>query len=189
MLLAFGGNATAQDNPDFFEKKIRPLLVKHCLACHGSKKQESGLRLDTRKSAIIGGEVYGPAFSEKSPSDSKLLAVIRHEDDITMPPNKKLSASDIALFEQWLQEGAIWPDPVEQASGPSIAERWKTHWAASPPNKPRVPATSQKEEIHNPIDAFVMARLEAAGLTPSEPASPLAIIKRTYYTLIGLPRP
>ncbi len=187
VLLAFGGNATAQDDPDFFEKKIRPLLVKHCLACHGSKKQESGLRLDTRKSAIKGGEVYGPAFSEKSPSDSKLLAVIRHEDDITMPPNKKLSASDIALFEQWLQQGAIWPDPIEQASGPSIAERWKTHWAASPPNKPRVPAISQNEEIHNPIDAFVMARLEAAGLTSSEPASPLAIIKRTYYTLIGLP--
>lgn len=186
-LLASARPAQAQDNSDFFEKQIRPLLVKHCVACHGPKKQESGLRLDTRKSAIQGGEIYGPAFSEKSPSESKLLKVIRHEDDIAMPPKKKLSPSEIALFGQWLQTGASWPDLIEHAEGPSISEQWDSHWAVSPPKSTKVPAISDSEEIYSPVDAFVIARLNAAGLTPSESASPLAIIKRTYYTLIGLP--
>ncbi|MEY4198990.1 MAG: hypothetical protein RLZZ265_730, partial [Verrucomicrobiota bacterium] len=157
---------------DFFERRIRPVLVQQCYECHsaGSKSLKGGLHVDTRESLRRGGNSGEPAVVPGEPDRSRLLAAIRHlSADLQMPPKKKLSAQQIADFEQWIRAGA--PDPREGKPATAGNQRSaKPHWAFVPPKDQPLPKVKDKAWPQSPIDHFILAKLEASGLKPSPPA-------------------
>ncbi len=193
---AFALRAAAADSAaghDFFENKIRPLLIEHCLKCHdgGSPdKPKGGLALDTRAGWEKGGE-HGSAIIPGQPDKSLLIRALRYTDkDLQMPPKgKQLSASQVALFEEWVRMGA--PDPrTGKPAGPPLSNPTvvKNHWAFQPVKEPSVPQIrNPKSEIRNPIDAFILAKLAPKGWTLSPPADPRTLIRRLTFDLHGLP--
>jgi hypothetical protein len=186
-MLATGSPVTAQgpSNLEFFEKQVRPLLVNSCGECHGNKKQESGLRLDSREAIVKGGD-RGAAIVPGKPGKSLMIEAVRRSGDLEMPPNEKLSANQIAILEHWVEIDAPWP----ANDGPSVdkrAESQRDHWAFQPVRKPAVPGVKDTAWTKNPIDAFVLARLEAQKLKPSPRADRRALIRRVSYDLTGLP--
>src|SRR4051794_37027434 len=141
-----------------FERHVRPLLAEHCLGCHGPKKQKGGLRLDSRAAMLAGGD-SGPAVK---PGDDKslLLQAVRHAGDLKMPEGKKLSDMAVAALAAWVKAGAPWPD---ERAAPG-ADDWKKHWAFRPVRRPPVPDVKGPDLARNPIDRFLLARLQAKGL-------------------------
>jgi hypothetical protein len=185
---------TAQQPVDeaFFEAKVRPLLVQHCQSCHGKDKHKGELRLDTRAGFDTGGET-GPTVVPGDPGKSLLVQAVRYEDDLKMPPKGKLPAADIAVLTEWVKGGAPWPaDKAPAAGGPKdtfdIAARAKAHWSFQPVKRPVVPETrNPKSEIRNPIDAFLLAKLQEKGLTFAPPADKRTLVRRLTFDLTGLP--
>jgi hypothetical protein len=179
---------------EFFEKKIRPLLIEHCLKCHSSstgEKLKGGLALDTRDGVLKGGD-NGPALVPGQPDRSLLIKAVRYADEnLQMPPkNKKLAAAQIADLEEWIRLGA--PDPrtgAKAVSGPALSDPAKVrdHWAFKPVKKPAVPTVKNTARVWTPVDAFVLAKLEAQGLTPSPIADRATWLRRVTYDLTGLP--
>src|SRR5262245_4145455 len=151
---------------DFFEKKIRPVLVEHCYACHSqeAKKVRAELLLDTRDGLLKGGE-SGPAVVPGNPGKSLLLQALRQTDDLRMPPNKKLPDAVIADFAKWIEMGA--PDP-RRPSGTLkprrtaflITDEDRNHWAFRPVADPALPALKNADWARNGIDHFILAKLE-----------------------------
>ncbi len=182
-------NAFSTEAAEYFEKHIRPLLVEHCQQCHGSKKQEAGLRLDSRTSIMAGGE-NGPVVVPGKPEMSRLVRAIGYQDEaLQMPPDGKLSGEAIARLTQWIKSGAPWPtDPSSQPEHANrSADAWKEHWAFQRVREPALPAVKDSDWVRSPIDQFVLARLEAAGLAPSPPANRRTLIRRLYIDLTGVP--
>jgi len=188
-----GDSLRAADEPtaeglEFFEKKIRPLLVKNCYTCHGPEKQKGGLRLDSRAGWIYGGD-SGPAIVPGKPEESLLIEAV-HYAGFEMPPTGKLPAEQIAAFEQWVKLGA--PDPRLDHSA-DVAQtltdpNWgRQHWAYQPPSKPAAPQVLQADWPRGEIDRFILAGLEAQGLPPAQDASRETLVRRLYFDLIGLP--
>lgn len=178
---------------DFFENKIRPLLIEHCLKCHdgaATDKPKGGLALDTRAGWEKGGE-GGPAIIPGQPDKSLLIRSIRYTDkELQMPPKgKQLTPSQIALFEEWVRMGA--PDPrTGKPSGPPLSDPnvVKNHWAFQPVKEPKVPQVQgSKFKVQSPIDAFVADRLAPKNWTLSPPADKRTLIRRAYFDLHGLP--
>jgi hypothetical protein len=174
----------------FFETRIRPLLVDNCLKCHSDKKQRGGLRLDSRAAVLAGGD-RGAAIVPGKPEESLLLRAVRHEDELKMPPMKKLSREQIADLADWIRRGAPWPGPAA-APTPSkrafqITEQDRAHWAFQPVQRPALPTVKDRKRVNNPIDAFILAKLEAKGLVPNPPATKRELIRRVYYDVTGLP--
>ena len=178
---------------EFFEQKIRPILADNCYQCHGqvSTKVKGGLYLTSRDGLLQGG-TDGPVIVPGDPDRSLLIKAVRYGDEkLRMPPkNKKLSPEKIADLEAWVRMGA--PDPrVGSAAAPtggaSIAEQAKTHWAFQPVREPASPAVRNAAWVRNPVDQFILARLEAAGLAPSPRADARTLIRRAYFDLTGLP--
>jgi hypothetical protein len=172
----------------FFEQKIRPVLVKYCYSCHSAeaKKVKGGLLLDTRLGLLKGGE-SGPTVVPGKPTDSLLLKALRH-DEVAMPPNEKLADAVIADFEQWIKIGA--PDPRE--GGATVAkpltvdiEKGRKFWAFQPLKPTAPPADSTWSR--NDIDRFLFAQLQAAKVRPASDADPLTLIRRASIALTGLP--
>src|SRR4051794_17593374 len=161
-----------------FEARIRPVLADQCFKCHGPEKQKAGLRLDSR-SAMLGGGDSGPAIVPGQPEESLLVEALRYEvDGLQMPPSKKLPDEQVETFSRWVQMGAPWPGG-EMAEAPSatrnpgysITDKDRSHWAFRPVTRPEVPTVRDREWGANPIDRFVLAKLEAKGLKPNPPAS------------------
>lgn len=186
ILLPLLSIAAAQDSAvDHFERRVRPILNEHCIRCHGPKKQEGGLRLDSRAGALKGSDLTGAVVDPASPLESTLLKAVRHEDGLTMPPDRRLSDRQIRDITQWLKAGAPWPDSkVDEQVAPS--ELWKRHWAAQPIQPVEVPHNVIRGSTH-PIDSFVQRRLTASGLQLSPRASARDLIRRAQYVLTGLP--
>jgi len=187
LLLGFQGGLAGQSPTDAeaFEKEVRPLLIGRCGKCHGAEKAKAGLRLDSRQALMEGGDT-GPALAPGRPGESLLIAAVRHAGDLKMPPDRKLNDEQIAALERWVGAGAPWP----AAPGPapdSRAEAWRRHWAFRPIGDPAPPAVRDGGWCRNPIDAFVLAGLEAAGLPPSPRAGRRTLIRRATYDLTGLP--
>ncbi len=185
--------APSADNIRFFESKIRPLLAQSCFKCHGEEKQEENLRLDSRASALAGGD-RGPAIVPGNPDESLLIKAVKHLDDLAMPPKevKQLSREQIADLVLWIKSGAAWPDNGNQSiptrrPGLKITDKDRAHWSFQPIKRPPVPAVKNSAWIANPIDAFVLAKLEAKGLAPNPPAEKRELVRRLYYDLTGLP--
>ncbi len=174
----------------FFESRIRPLLADNCFQCHADKKQRGGLRLDSRAALMAGGD-RGAAVVPGKPEESLLLKAVRHEDELKMPPKKKLTKEQIADLMRWVRLGAPWPGPAA-APPPAkrafqISERDRGHWAFQPVKRPPIPTVKNRPWARNPIDAFILSRLESKGFSPNPAATKRELIRRVYYDLTGLP--
>jgi mono/diheme cytochrome c family protein len=183
------GTTKADEKGDFFETKIRPILAKHCLECHANEGPEADLRLTSRGNLLKPAESGEPALNPEKPAESRLLAAIRYDGDTQMPPAGKLSDQEIADLENWILDGAVWPNsgtPI-RASGLAISESDRKHWAFRPVAAPPIPSVTKADWVHNPIDAFVLAKLEAAGLAPNPPADRRSLFRRLCYDVTGLP--
>ena len=170
---------------DFFESRVRPVLVEHCLKCHGDKKQEMGLRLDSG-TALARGSEAGPVIVPGDPSGSVMIEAIRHEGTTKMPPDGKLSPQAIADIETWVKQGAKWPETEAVASSAPSAGP-SAHWAFQPIVEPPLPAVDDAAWCEAPIDRFIQSRLEAAKLTHAPKADRRTLIRRVTFDLLGLP--
>lgn len=182
------GAITKPISPDqlaFFENEIRPILANSCLECHSAEKGKvkGGLNMDSRESILKGGESAEPGFKEGNPKGSMLIKAVTWEDDLQMPPKKKLEAAQIEALKKWIQMGA--PDPRE-ASKTAVKDK-KSHWAFQPVARPAVPAVKNAAWCQNSIDKFVLAKLESKEMLPAAQADKEALLRRAYYDLIGLP--
>jgi hypothetical protein len=171
---------------EFFEKQVRPLLAANCFECHGEKKQEAGLRLDARQPAMRGGD-EGPVIKAGNPDESKLVAAIRYTGDIQMPPDGKLPPQQIEILTSWIKRGAPWPDHGLISGDVHSEEQAKNHWAFQPVREPPLPTVKNSDLIRTPVDAFILARLEAAGIVPGKTANRRTLIRRVTLDLTGLP--
>ncbi len=176
---------------EFFEAKIRPILVERCYKCHSleSGKSKAGLLLDSRDALRKGGDT-GPAIVLGDPAKSLLLEAVRYgNEDLQMPPKDeggKLSADQIAALEEWIRLGA--PDPrVGGKPHPMDMAEAKKHWAFQPVAKPAVPVVRNKKWVRTPVDNFILAQLEAKGIAPAAPADARTLLRRVNYDLTGLP--
>ena len=201
-LLAFFALSTSQlvadEKPNaagvaFFEAKIRPVLIEQCYSCHSAeaaknKKLRGGLYLDSKAGVYSGGD-SGPAVAPGKPKESLLVKALRGQDGLSMPPKKRLSASVVADFERWIEMGA--PDPrdgVEKKVAAQIDfEAARSHWAFQPFSKPMPPAVKSSAWVRTPIDAFLLAKMEKAGLAPAPEVDRRVWLRRVYLDLIGLP--
>ena len=179
---------------DFFEKKIRPLLVTHCFECHsaGSKKLQAGLRLDYREGLIEGGE-SGAAIVPGDPDASLLIKSVRYES-YEMPPAGKIAEEEIGSLVEWVKQGAPWPDePMPERAkknieGFDLAARKAAHWAWKPIRDidPPPPPLESDESIE-PIDLFIFEKLRRAGLQTAGSIDRYGLARRLYFDLVGLP--
>lgn len=187
--------ATTTFSPDqekFFEEKVRPLLVEHCLDCHGPQKQESGLRLDSRQAVLKGGDSGEPFAVAGHPDQGLALKAVRREGDYKMPPNERerLLPADIETLTKWIRLGLPWgkdTGPVQLSLDERYEQARKSHWAFKPITTPPLPAVKNADWSTNPVDRFILARLEVASLTPSPAADRRTLIRRASYDLVGLP--
>jgi cytochrome c553 len=178
---------------EFFEKKIRPILIEHCYSCHSAeaaakKKLRGGLQLDTREGLIAGGET-GPAINRDKPADSLLLKCLNYDGDIKMPPKGKLPAAAIRDVETWLAMGAPDPrtaGPAKRPTGMTI-EEGRNFWAYVPPKMVPPPVVNDAQWPANDIDRFILAKLEAANLKPNRDADRMTLARRVAFDLTGLP--
>jgi cytochrome c553 len=187
------GAAITAEQEQFFEAKVRPILAARCLDCHGPKKEESGLRLDSRQAALDGGDSGERAVVPGDPDRSLLVTAINRAGDIHMPPETKLPAGEIEILTDWIRQGLPWPQssqadlPVQSAADRAPDHR-ANHWAFQPvANPPLPPIRNPQSAVRNPIDHFILARLETAGLSLSPAADRRTLIRRANYDLLGLP--
>ena len=174
---------------DFFERKIRPLLVENCYECHAEKAKsiKGGLRLDARAALLTGGD-SGPAVVPGEVERSSIIAAVR-QDGLEMPPSGKLSESQIALLEEWVQRGAPMPrdPPIAMAARQTIDfEAGRTFWSFQPLTEVKPPQL-EKSRGASAIDAFVAAELHRHRLAPSPPADRRTLIRRASLDVLGLP--
>ena len=176
---------------EFFEQEVEPILQNHCFKCHdGESSIKGGLRLSGRKTILKGGDT-GPAVSLKKPDESLILDAINYRS-LKMPPGGRLSQEKIDVITRWIKMGLPWTPGEETAeplpSGPPpVNGETKRFWSYQPVHRPDVPVVQHNEWIRNPIDAFILKRLEDVNLEPSSPADKEVLIRRTYYDLTGLP--
>ncbi len=201
LVLSMSRFATAAepDATELFETKIRPVLVDVCFKCHGSDKDSGNLRVDSREALLKGGDT-SPAIVPNKPAESLLLKALRHDnDDLKMPPDKRLPDETIATFEVWITAGAPWPE------GKPGGFQAKRHWAFQPIKSPQVPSDrkpradgreplsqttnlkSQVSNLRSPIDGFIQQKLDETKLTLSPLADRRTLIRRATFDLHGLP--
>jgi hypothetical protein len=182
----------SQDDLRFYDETLRPLLVDNCYKCHGPGKVKGGLSLTSRTSILAGGD-SGAAVNLEDVDASLLLQAVNYEG-YEMPPTGKLPEEKIALIRKWIEMGLPMPDIATEPDlaekphqSPQVNERTRQHWAFRPVECPPVPAVRHSDWVVTPIDAFILARLEDAGLTPAPAADARTLIRRVTYDLSGLP--
>ena len=190
---AMANSAAADDSAalEFFETRVRPLLIGNCYTCHSADtNSRGGLRVDDRDGLITGGG-RGPAIVPGKPDESLLLKAVRHADKLKMPPEKQLAEEDVAILTKWIADGAAWPRPRLPATiGKSEAEYEefrKEHWAWQPLGTADVPQPGNAAWGRDDIDRFLLARLEQQGLQPVADADRHTLIRRVTFDLTGLP--
>lgn len=188
-------DVTADDAPglQFFESRIRPVLIQHCYECHSAKAVDAkslkgGLQLDTRAGVLAGGE-SGAILVPGRPQESLLISALKHES-IAMPPETKLPANVVNDFVKWIEMGA--PDPrdgkaKEMASAGIDFEAARQFWSFQPLRKVAVPEVTNTTWAGTEVDHFILSRLEGAGIRPNDAASGVTLIRRLYFDLWGLP--
>ena len=179
MVLAGLGPASAAVD---YARDVKPMLAKHCVSCHGAARPRGGLRLDTAQAAIKGGKA-GPAVIAGNASESPLIEAVLGEGTGERMPLKRppLSAIEVATLRSWIDQGAKAPaDELPSTSGPR-------HWAFVPPTRTTPPEVSAPGWVRNPIDRFILARLDRESIKPSPDADPRTLIRRVRLDLTGLP--
>ena len=189
--------------PIDFVRDVRPIFEAHCYDCHSGDTRKSGLRLDVKSAALKGGDNHGPDIIPGKAAESPLIQFLTsaNEDEIMPPKGGPLSEKDIATLAAWVNEGAAWPDGVDEVT----LKDPKDHWSFKPLTNPEVPglkfqvSSSSKPPIEgqletsnlkletNPIDAFIRSKLETNGLSFSPPAEKSAWLRRVIFGLTGLP--
>jgi hypothetical protein len=182
---------TPAEKARFFETQVRPILQANCFACHGGEEKIKGkLRLTTREGLLKGGD-SGPAVSLEKPDESLLLRAVGYsDDDLKMPPRGKLPQAQIDVLTRWVKMGVPWPAEAVKArpaGPPPVNAETMNFWAFRPVKRPEVPAVKNAAWAANPIDRFILAKLEANGLEPAGPAGKTALLRRVTYDLTGLP--
>ncbi len=169
-----------------YERDVQPLLKKRCYGCHGPAVQMSHLRLDRRANLLAGGESGVAAIEPGHSARSLLIRYVSGSDaKLVMPPKgPRLSAEDVALLKEWIDAGAVMPGAVEETKAEDPRAR---HWAFQKPVAAGPPTVKNRAWVRNPIDAFVLAKLEEKGWSPNPPAAPGDLLRRLYLDLIGLP--
>ncbi len=185
ILLPLTSAVGATPAEDFFETKVRPVFAKNCYACH-TAAQTSGLRVDSRDALLKGG-TRGPAIVPGKPEESLLVKAIHYSDSrLRMPPPSELAAEDVRAIEQWIQDGAPWPDKAPTAA-PVITDKQRAFWSLQKVVKPEIPANKNTAWAHNDIDRFVLAKLEDKKLVPAKDADKRILARRVTLDLTGLP--
>ncbi len=187
-----GADNTARQ--EYFESKIRPVLVKQCLFCHSGDRPQAGLSLDHRAGWETGGK-SGPAIVPGNPAQSLLMRVLRHENGVTAMPlgGEKFSPETIVVFEEWVRTGAFDPRDSHTSTAP-VSKPWeevfndrRQWWSLQPISHPPVPTVRQTQWSGRPIDRFILASMEAAGIVPAPRADRVTLLRRLSFVLTGLP--
>jgi len=183
LALCWVGVATAAD----YAREVRPILARKCFACHGPGLQKSHLRLDRREDALRGGESGVSAIEPGKASASLLMRYVSGTDaKLVMPPSgPRLTEAEVVVLREWIDAGAAYPEAAV-SEAPKVDPRL-SHWAFHAPVKPVAPKVKQRGWVRNPIDAFVLAKLEAKGWKPATRANDADLLRRVYFDLTGLP--
>jgi hypothetical protein len=184
--------AASAGSAEFFEKSVRPILIANCYQCHAKVNEmaQGSLQLDSREGLLKGGK-RGPTLVPGDPVRSLLLHAVSYQDNgLKMPPKGKLSVEEIAVLTKWVQEGAVWP--VGNANRPAPVASFdiqtrKKHWAWQPLHSVAVPTVKNKSWVRNPIDNFILTKLEEKQIKPAPYADRRTLLRRLTYDLIGLP--
>ena len=180
---------------EFFETKVRPVLAANCYSCHGPSNQRAGLRLDT-KAGVLKGADSGPIIVNNDPAKSPLIQAINHSGKIKMPlGGDKLKPHEIEALTEWVKMGAPWPGAdvsaaalaAAQSGDYVITDEQRRFWSFQPVRNYAPPKVKNGGWATSPIDNFVLARLEARGITPAKPADRRTLIRRATFDLHGLP--
>ncbi|CAN5162716.1 hypothetical protein BH11PLA2_BH11PLA2_33300 [soil metagenome] len=191
LTLAFAVSAAepTKEQAEFFENKVRPILVEKCYSCHSeqAKKNKGGLTLDSREAMLTGGD-NGEAIVPGSPDKSKLIEAVKYKNEnLQMPPKKQLPDAEVEVLSKWVAMGAPWPgSKAGSKRKPGTITDDDRKWWSFTPMKAATPPSGD-EWPRNDIDKFIQAKQKAAGLTPSPEATRLVLIRRVTYDLIGLP--
>jgi hypothetical protein len=175
--LTASGQSPTVATPIDFTRDIQPILAARCYDCHGLENPKAGLRLTSLQDALTGGESGDPALVPRHSASSTLIQRLLTEDENDVMPQKadRLPAGEIALLQRWIDEGAVWPENQK-------------HWAYLKPVRPALPELADATRVvRNPIDRFVLARLEKQGLAPSPDAGRARWLRRVSLDLVGLP--
>src|SRR5436190_1957331 len=176
---------------EFFQKQVQPVLADNCFKCHSHQadKSKGSLVLDSRQGALKGGE-SGPAIIPGEPERSLLVRAVRQVDeDLKMPPKKKLADSQIALLVDWIKMGAPYPEPtnvITSAKGRRATTQDRNWWSFQPLKNVQIPEVKDDDWSRNAIDKFILAKLKCEGLMPAPEARKEALIRRVYFDVIGL---
>src|SRR5262245_2590006 len=181
-----------QDDEQRLARQAVAILRTRCVICHG-KDKESGLDARTREGLLKGGS-RGPAIKPGAADDSLLYRFVAGEEKPRMPLGEELSEYQIGFLKQWIDKGAIWPGDLDAAPAPAslaavkpITDEQRDYWAFRKPTRPQIPTVKSQSWVRTPIDAFVLAKLEEKGLTPSPRADKRTLIRRVTFDLTGLP--
>ncbi len=189
---AGANGAFSNDQVEFFEKQVQPILKARCLKCHGGEEKiKGGLRLTSRTAVLKGGD-QGAAVDLDKPTESLLIQAINY-DGLEMPPSGKMSRTEIEVLTKWVQQGLPWTPGAAVAEDkpregpPKVDDDARNYWAYRPLQTSEVPQVMNKAWVRNSIDAFVLSKIEAEGLAPAPPAARVTLLRRAFYDLIGLP--
>ncbi len=192
-LFAAALTAQTQASSEFFEKKIRPILVNNCQGCHNSKAKTAGLDLTSAEGFTHGGQ-NGPIVAGSDPEASRLIKAVSYNESQKMPPTGKLKDEEIADLTTWVKMGAAWPGAAGAASAPVVrppsrefTAAEKSFWAFQPVQDAALPAVKNRSWVQTPVDRFVLAKLEEKGLKPAAPADKITLLRRVTFDLTGLP--
>ncbi len=176
---------------EFFESKVRPILVKRCYECHSAEKADpqGGLRLDSHAAAMKGGD-SGKAIVPGDPKKSLLIDTINYGELYQMPPKNKLPPEEIAILTTWVEKGAPWTPETEKNGTNTkkfdLEARKQAHWCWQPISDPALPAVKSPDCCTDPLDRFILAKLEQQGIAPAVVAERHALVRRAAYDLTGL---
>ena len=174
--LTFSISLSAQTAPPDFDTEVQPLL-NACLTCHSSKLATGGLALDSREGLLKGGS-RGAAVTPGHPEQSLLIEAVKRTGELKMPPGRALDAQQVAVLERWVQAGAPW--------GEKAAAGDARPWAFQVPQRPEAPSVKRADWVKNPIDRFILAKLEAKGIAPAAETDKQALLRRVSLDLTGL---
>ena len=183
-------NTLSPEETAFFESKVRPLLAESCYGCHSDKAVQGGLRLDSKEALLKGGE-HGAALIAGKPEQSLLIRAVQYTDkSLRMPPKGRLSDAQIAVLTEWVKRGA--PDPriaVPASSGGRTIDiaAGRKHWAFQPLKSVKPPEVKNDAWSKNPIDRFILAKLQSKGMKPNPYADRRTLIRRATFDMLGLP--